>query len=72
MKFREEWTVRHSQGTHPGPFTEQQARAWAADNIARDDRRQRAYRGKTRLLRRYVTEWEEVPLETPDATDKDD
>ncbi len=58
--LREEWTVKHSQGIHPGPFTEQGARAWIAESIKHDDRRQRVARGQQRLLRRYVTEWEEV------------
>lgn len=67
--MREEWTVRHAQGTHPGPFTEQAAREWIANDIARDSHRQSRYQGKQRLLRRYVTEWEEMPLDTPsDAT----
>jgi hypothetical protein len=59
-KMREEWTVRHSQGTHPGPFTEASARAWIANDIKSDDRRRSEYRGKQKLLRRYVTDWEEV------------
>jgi hypothetical protein len=65
--MREEWTVEHSQGIHPGTFTERQAREWIARNKESDHRRQEPYRNKQRLLRRYVTEWEEVPLETPDA-----
>lgn len=72
MRYREEWTVGHSQGIHPGPFDEQSARAWAADSIKRDETRQRAYRGKTRLLRRYVTEWEEVPLDTTASNEAKD
>jgi hypothetical protein len=60
--WREEWTVRHSQGIHPGPFTEQQARRWIAEDIKRDARRQPSETGKQRLLRRYVTDWEEVEL----------
>jgi hypothetical protein len=63
MKWREEWTVRHSQGTHPGPFTEQSAREWIEADMQADQRRQLHARGRQRLLRRYVTEWEEVPLD---------
>jgi hypothetical protein len=59
-EWSEEWTVRHAQGIHPGPFTEKRAREWAADSIARDAHRRPEARGKTRLLRRYVTAWEEV------------
>ena len=58
--MHEEWTVRHSQGIHPGPFTEQQARDWIAADVKRDERRQHQAQGKQRLLRRYVTDWEEV------------
>lgn len=39
------------------------ARAWAADDIARDAQCRREARGKTRLVRRYVTEWQEVAVE---------
>jgi hypothetical protein len=59
-ELREEWTVGHAQGIHPGPFTEQQARQWIADDRRRDEKRQLASRGRQRLLRRYVTEWEQV------------
>lgn len=63
--MREEWAVRHAQGVYAGdygrPLTEQQAREWAKENAARDERRRLDARGKTRLLRRLVTEWEEVP-----------
>ena len=58
--WREEWTVQHSQGMHPGPFTEEAARQWIAEDIKRDAARQLRAQGKQRLLRRYVTEWEEV------------
>lgn len=58
----EEWGVRHAQGTHPGPFTEEQARRWIAEDIKRDVFRQSQVQGMQRLLRRYVTDWEEVPL----------
>lgn len=63
--MREEWTVRHAQGIHPGPFTEQSAREWIAVSKKQDHRRQRPYQNKQRLLRRYVTEWEEIPLDEP-------
>ncbi|MCW2901849.1 MAG: hypothetical protein JWO67_4114 [Streptosporangiaceae bacterium] len=55
--------MRHSQGIHPGPFTEQAARQWIAADIKADGRRQFAARGKQKLLRRQVTEWEEVPFD---------
>jgi hypothetical protein len=61
--WREEWTVAHSQGVHPGPFTEAAARRWIANDIKADGRRQFQARGKQRLLRRYVTDWEEIPLD---------
>lgn len=67
--LRVEWTVQHAQGTHPGPFTEQRAREWIASDIKADERRQHAYRGKQRLLRRYVSEWEEVPLDSEQASE---
>ena len=66
-KIREEWTVRHSQGTHPGPFTEASAREWIARDIEADRHRQLRARGRQRLLRRLVTDWEEVPLTTEEA-----
>jgi NAD(P)-dependent dehydrogenase (short-subunit alcohol dehydrogenase family) len=47
----EEWTVRHAQGIHPGPFTEDSARRWIAQDIKND---------QTRLLRRLVSRWVEV------------
>ena len=59
-QWREEWSVRHSQGIHPGPFTEQQARDWVARDQETDKRRRPEAQGKQRLLRRYVTDWEEV------------
>lgn len=56
-----EWAVEHSQGVYTGdswsPLTEKRAREWAEANRARDENRQAAYRGRTRLLRREVTEW---------------
>jgi len=67
--MREEWAVAHTQGIHPGPFTERSARAWIAQDIENDRRRRLEARGKQRLLRRYVTEWEEIPLEAPTAED---
>ena len=60
--LREEWTVRHSQGVHSGPFTEKAAREWIARDIEQDNRRRFEARGKQRLLRRYVTDWEEIDL----------
>lgn len=60
MAQREEWAVRHAQGVHPGPFTEAQAREFAANNVKQDERRRPEARDKTKLLRRYVTELEEV------------
>jgi hypothetical protein len=66
-KLREEWTVEHSQGIHPGPFTEQSAREWIARDIEADERRQFTLRGRQRLLRRYVTDWREVPMSTDDG-----
>ena len=65
--MREEWTVGHSQGIHPGTFTEKQAREWIAQDKATDHRRQLPYQNKQRLLRRYVTEWEEISLDAPNA-----
>lgn len=62
--LREEWTVRHSQGTHPGPFTEKSARAWISDDIKRDASRQSRAQGRQKLLRRMVSDWEEISLET--------
>ena len=64
----EEWAVAHAQGTYTGSgygsvLNEQQARAWAASNIAQDARRRHEARGMTRLLRRQVTAWEEVALD---------
>lgn len=61
-KFREEWTVAHSQGIHPGPFTRKSAEEWIANDKKSDERRQLHARGRQRLLRRIVTEWEEVPM----------
>ena len=69
--MRVEWTVRHAQGTHPGPFTEARAREWIANDIKSDENRQHAYRGKQRLLRRYVSEWEEVPVTTVTSSEVD-
>lgn len=60
--MREEWTVGHAQGVHPGPFTKAAARQWIADDLKRDATRQSGAQGRQRLLRRYVTEWEEIPL----------
>ena len=61
MEWRTEWTVRARAGrVHPGPFTEKQARAWMAHDAQRDERRRPEARGRQRLLRRQVTEWEEV------------
>lgn len=63
----EEWAVRHAQGIHPGPFTEQQARDWIAANVAGDERRRVEVRGRQRLLRRLVTDWQEVPIDDKEA-----
>ncbi|WP_146843019.1 hypothetical protein [Cellulomonas composti] len=56
-----EWGVEHSQGLvheeYGTPYTEARARARAAEMIAGDERRQAAYRGKVRLMRREVTPW---------------
>ena len=57
----EEWTVRHSQGVHPGPFTEKAAREWIASDVKRDAGRQFSAQGKQALLRRAVTRWEVAP-----------
>ena len=62
--FREEWAVRHAQGIYAGShraLTEKQAREWAKENRERDQRRRLEAQGRTRLLRRLVTDWEEVP-----------
>jgi hypothetical protein len=57
----EEWSVRHAQGIHPGPFTEEGARHWIAQDIKNDERRRWEARGKQRLLRRLVqSRWVEV------------
>lgn len=64
-EWREEWAVGHSQGVHPGPFTRESAEAWIADDKFRDERRRLHARGRQRLLRRFVTDWQEVTPATP-------
>lgn len=74
MSEQVEWAVRHSQGIYEGrygfPLTEKQARAWMADDIARDHRRQSAYRGRQRLLRRTVTPWVEIDTATKSTAEE--
>jgi hypothetical protein len=58
---RTEWGVEHSQGLYAGepwsPMTEERARAWAEQDLRRDANRRSEYRGKTRVVRRTVTDW---------------
>ncbi len=61
-EMHEEWAVRHAQGVYKGsysPLNEREAREWADENRARDDHRRTEARGKTQVLRRLVTDWEE-------------
>lgn len=62
---RTEWGVQHAQGfvsnEYGRPYTEAQARQKATGIEAGDHRRRREARGKTRLMTREVTEWEEAP-----------